>query len=433
MAKPPAAEGAASLSQLAAQQSLPGTPPRSTLSARRPVRAAVSTTAAATAATTDEGTPRAGVTARRGQLVTAEAASAGGCTEGLKGDAVGLGVTYWFDSRDDHTGPYSVAVRFVGRRVGAEGSRDPRDRFERIERVDGLPCGNGRVAVNTSVVGVNAGQWHVTAVPVDADLPAPAGARSPRRIRPRLPRRELTTRTRLAPLVHGPGVRQAAWPLLVLLGVAVALTTQALLLKRAGAEWRAGLVVSAVAVLVGYLTAKTWYLVLHRQHPRKFVSAGTCIQGFILGGFGTAAIALAATGIPVGTFLDATAPGLFFAIAIGRPGCFLGGCCAGRPTASRWGLWSSDRRVGVRRIPVQLMEAAMALALGFAVLALALAGPLPVPGALFVGGVATYTVGRQLLFPLRKEPRRTLAGRLVTLVASGLVAVAAVLVSAVAA
>ncbi len=250
---------------------------------------------------------------------------------------------------------------------------------------------------------------------------------------PRLPKRELKTRTRLAPLLHGPGVWQAAWPVLVMLGVLAAVTTQALLLARAGGEWRAGLLVSVVAALVGYLAAKAWYLVLHRQHPRKFLVAGTCIQGFILGGFGTVAIALAATGTPVGTFLDATTPGLFFGMAIGRPGCFLGGCCAGRPTASRWGLWSSDRRVGVRRIPVQLMEAAMALALGGAALALVLIVPLPVPGALFVDGVATYTVGRQLLFPLRREPRRTSAGRLVTLVVAGLVAIAAMLVSAAAA
>lgn len=286
--------------------------------------------------------------------------------------------------------------------------------------------------VTTRVVGVNAGQWEVIAVPVSDGGTSQAGAEPSRRDASRLPKRELKTRTRLAPLLHGPGVRQAAWPVLVLLGVLAALTTQALLLARAGGEWRAGLLVSVVAALVGYLAAKAWYLVLHRQHPRKFLVAGTCIQGFILGGFGTVAIALAATGTPVGTFLDATTPGLFFGMAIGRPGCFLGGCCAGRPTASRWGLWSSDRRVGVRR-PVQLMEAAMALALGGAALALVLIVPLPVPGALFVGGVATYTVGRQLLYPLRREPRRTSAGRLVTLVVAGLVAIAAVLVSAAAA
>ncbi|MBW0113545.1 prolipoprotein diacylglyceryl transferase, partial [Pseudonocardia sp. KRD-182] len=171
------------------------------------------------------------------------------------------------------------------------------------------------------------------------------------------------------------------------------------------------------------------YLALHRQNLRKFIPAGTCIQGFLLGGFGTLAVGSLLTGAPVGLLLDATAPGVFLAMAIGRPGCFLGGCCVGRPTSSRWGLWSSDRRIGVRRIPVQLVEAAMALGIGIGTLALFLAGPLPLPGALFVGAVAAYTVGRQLLFPLRREPRRTSTGRLLTLAAAGLVVVAAVLAS----
>ena len=120
-------------------------------------------------------------------------------------------------------------------------------------------------------------------------------------------------------------------------------------------------------------------------------------------------------------------------MTIGRPGCFLGGCCAGRPTLSRWGLWSSDRRIGVRRIPVQLLEAAVSLLIAGAALALVLAGPSRLPGALFVGSFAIYTVGRQLMFPLRNEPRRTSAGRLLTLAAAALVAVLAVLGSLLAA
>lgn len=75
----------------------------------------------------------------------------------------------------------------------------------------------------------------------------------------------------------------------------------------------------------------------------------------------------------------------------------------------------------------------MAFAIGIGTLALFSSGPLPLPGALFVGAVAAYTVGRQLLFPLRYEPRRTSAGRLLTLAAAGLVVVAAVLASVLAA
>lgn len=55
---------------------------------------------------------------------------------------------------------------------------------------------------------------------------------------------------------------------------------------------------------------------------------------------------------------------LLITVTGGRPGRFFAGCCAGRPTASRSGLWSSDRVLAVRRIPVQLWEAATALLIG---------------------------------------------------------------------
>jgi len=82
---------------------------------------------------------------------------------------------------------------------------------------------------------------------------------------------------------------------------------------------------------------------------------------------------------------------------------------------------------------VQLLEAATSLLIALVALTLVLAVPLPLPGALFVGAFAAYTLGRQLLFPLRGEPRRTSAGRLLTLAAAALAVVLAVLGSLLAA
>lgn len=91
-------------------------------------------------------------------------------------------------------------------------------------------------------------------------------------------------------------------------------------------------------------------------------------------------------------------------MAVLSPSCFFTGCCAGRCTASRWGIWSSDRRIGARRVPTQLLEAAAGLLLA------ATAGVLffaPVPdGVVFIGGAAAYIAARQFLLPLRAESRQ---------------------------
>ena len=348
-----------------------------------------------------------------------------GCLSTMLADVEpqGLAATYSFDAPATG-GPYSVAIRFagthVGARAGGNGKPGARDRFERTERVEGLAAGVGRVAITTRVQGVNAGEWRVTARPV-TQPGAAAQATS-------LPRRVIATRTVLGQLAQGPAVRLTAWPLLVGLGAVVAVALQAWLAARAGINVAAVLALSLVGCLLGFVGGKVWYLVLHRKHPRTFLTAGACIQGFLVVALGAVALGATLLRLPVGTLLDATTPGIFFGMALGRPGCFLTGCCAGRPTSSRWGLRSSDRRLVVRRFPVQLLEAAAALAIGAVTLALVLMVQPLTPGAIFVGALAAYTFCRQLLFPLRTESH-TSRGRTVTMIACGLVLAGAVGVS----
>ena len=164
------------------------------------------------------------------------------------------------------------------------------------------------------------------------------------------------------------------------------------------------------------------FLAGHRDDQRPAVlTAGLCIQGFVAGAVGALVVGAFVAGVPVGTLLDVTAPGLFLGMTIGRFGCFFGGCCVGRPTASRWGLWSSDQRLGVRRIPTQLLESTVALSIGLpALLAMWATTPHPA-GVVFIGTIAAYTLGRQLLFPLRDNPRKTAHGRTFTMALTGLV------------
>jgi len=319
----------------------------------------------------------------------------------------GLVATYSFDTSGwDAEGP--IAIGFAGTRLDGsaqsgdrlDGSAQSGDRFERIERLNGLGPLTGKVSISTRVQGVAAGQWRVVAGPVDNPADHP------------LPRKAIMTETQFAILAQGPGVRLLAWPILVGLGAVVAVLTQAILLAQTGLPVASVAAVSLLGCVLGLFGGKAWYLAVNRRHPREFLASGACIQGFLLVALGVLAAGTAMLDVSAGGVLDATAPGIFFGMAVGRPGCFLSGCCAGRPTISRWGLWSSDRRLAIRRLPAQLYEAALALTIAGATLLLVLAAPAPFPGAVFVGGIAAYTFGRQILFRLRSQSHTRL-GRIV--------------------
>lgn len=341
-----------------------------------------------------------------------------------------LGFTYWFDTEPEGE-PYSVSVRFEGRRLGVKGRPGRRDTFDVVETLDRVIPGSGPIAVTKRVFDVAPGEWHVTASPA-AETRRRGRAQGSRPTGARLTNASTSGITAYAPVVRiaAPGARLGAWPSLVSLGVVVALSTQYLLARHHHLPAARILLVSLLASLIGLVAAKLYYLVEHWGEPRHMVTAGLCIQGFVLGAIGALALGATLADVAVGRVLDISAPGLLFAMTIGRFGCFYGGCCAGRPTGSRWGLWSSDRWMGVRRIPTQLFESLVAFSVGVAALIVVWSATPRPAGAVFVAAIAAYTAGRQLLFPLRDLPRHTAHGRILTLVIAVSVMVAAILVAA---
>lgn len=332
-----------------------------------------------------------------------------------------LGLSYWFEAAAEGE-PYRVTIRFAGRRIGVKGKPGSRDSFSVVESIDPVVPGSGPIAVTTRIRNLAPGEWHVTASPVNDTRPRSATPRSVWRARPRLPSASSSGATGYGPMMRilAPGARLGAWPALVSIGVAVALMTQASLAAYAGLPNIRVLVLSLAASLVGLICARLYYWAGHRGEAGSFFPGGTCIQGFVLGATGALVLGAPVISLPVGRLLDVTAPGLLFGMTIGRFGCFFGGCCVGRPTGSRWGLWSSDRRLGMRRIPVQLLESAAALMIGLAaLLAVRIATPDPA-GVVFIAAIAAYTLGRQLLFPLRADPH-TARGRTFTMALAGIV------------
>ncbi len=347
-------------------------------------------------------------------------------------EAQALSVTHWFDSGKDGE-PYSATVRFTGRRMAVGGKPQSRETFVHEETIDRILPGSGAVSVTGWVYGLQPGEWTVTA---DLIRPQPGASAhralarlGERRARPLPPaawswrRWRLSAgptrpvKTRWAPLVRlarVPAVIPGSWTGLVVLGVLVGFAVQAAILGRQNVSVSQSLLVDLVALLTGLIGAKLWYVAQHRGSWREWIGEGWAVDGFVVVASLAAVVTLLALNLPIGGFLDASAPALFFGVAIGRFGCFFTGCCAGRCTASRWGVWSSDRRVGARRVPTQLLESAAGLLIGVVSALLVVRGMPSLHGTIFVGAVTTYTLIRQFLLRLRAERHKSSLGASLT-------------------
>src|ERR1035441_1683633 len=127
-----------------------------------------------------------------------------------------------------------------------------------------------------------------------------------------------------------------------------------------------------------------------------------------------AAVLLSVLHRPVLPYLDVTALGLGLFLACGRIGCFMVGCCHGRP--HRWAVQYTPANahagftagyVGVRLLPVQLFESLWVLAVTSIGIVLLWNGARP--GEAFAWYVAMYCVGRFGLEFLRGDAERRYA------------------------
>jgi phosphatidylglycerol:prolipoprotein diacylglycerol transferase len=358
-----------------------------------------------------------------------------------------LSVTYWLEPRSQpHPSP--VTIRFAGRRVGVEGSVQPGDEFIADEVIDTIIPRSGPISVTVQIRNINPGEWAVTARELGGTHPntrasrrwaqkhlvqtMPTGAHSNpiagvwRRWAPSVGAAGADTHVHTTPLLFArvPGIIPGIWVIMVALGMAIALAVQTWVIARTHLTIGPALPATFVAIVIGIFGAKVWYLVIYRHETGLKRWNGWCIQGFVTGATVMAAIMLIVLRMPAGTFLDVTAPGLMFGMAIGRIGCFFGGCCGGPLTASRWGVWSCDRHIGGRRLPTQLIESALALSMGVVSL-VAVVTHGPANGALFMAALAAYTLERQGVLHLRAEPRKTRLGLPVTAALAALVLAAA--------
>jgi len=319
----------------------------------------------------------------------------------------------------------STTIRVSGQRLDHEGRLTAGDRFTTDEVIQGMVPGSGPASVTVRVLNINSGDWEVRAELLQPDttdqrrFPQRAARRRPVPVTraawswfrwtlvPGAPTPVHTCMAPLANLIRTPAVIPFIWGPMAAAGIVLALILEGMLSSRDGVAVRAVITVLIVAVTVGIVGAKVWYVVLHRKDGSR---NGWCIQGLLVGVTAVVIAGVALARLPLGVVLDALAPGLLFGMAIGRIGCFFAGCCAGRPTASRWGIRSSDRRICARRIPTQLIEAALCIMVATGALAVTLGRDPGGNGALFVASLAAYTLVRQAILRLRSEKRRSVIG-----------------------
>jgi prolipoprotein diacylglyceryltransferase len=162
----------------------------------------------------------------------------------------------------------------------------------------------------------------------------------------------------------------------------------------------------------GLLGARLLFIASHweiyRRDPRRIwrrsEGGAAMLGGFVL----AVAVSwplLAVMDLPFGAFWDVATFCMLFWLICGRLGCHLHGCCSGKPSSGPLTLYLPDHRgIWRRRVPTQLLEAGWAVLLLLG--ATALWSQSPFSGALFLGVVAAYAVGRFGLQPMREEQDR---------------------------
>jgi phosphatidylglycerol:prolipoprotein diacylglycerol transferase len=208
------------------------------------------------------------------------------------------------------------------------------------------------------------------------------------------------------------GIHIYSYPAMLYLGIVLGVYAQlAAALSIGLSVWRTlgSTLLLLTAALFGarmLFVCQNWHL--YRNQPRaiwRCSDGGASLYGGLLLAVPLSVPLLAMVAIPFGVFWDVTSFTLLIGLIVTRVGCFLHGCCAGRPSSSWFALNLPDHTgVWTRRIPVQILEAGW----GAVVLtgAVALWRHVPFQGALFFHTVGAYGAARIVLEGLRQQQDR---------------------------
>lgn len=173
----------------------------------------------------------------------------------------------------------------------------------------------------------------------------------------------------------------------------------------------AGAFVASIAAAIGcgLLGAGLSFAALDLLTAGSLTAFGMIFYGgAIAGGLGFV-LSARARGLPLGLALDACVPALPIAHAIGRLGCWFGGCCYGQAWSGPWAIayahsWAPAAHPPLPRHPWPLYEASALLAL--ALIFTSRAAARPGSGRRGAQYVLAYALVRCALEPLRGDVSR---------------------------
>ncbi len=157
-----------------------------------------------------------------------------------------------------------------------------------------------------------------------------------------------------------------SYGLMIALGILVCVFMGMYRAKKHGYQDEAVLDIAIFGILSGFIGAKLLYVLVEFKsflaNPMNVLgSEGFVVYGGIIVGALAGVIYCRVKKLPFWEYFDLLAPSIAIAQGFGRIGCFLAGCCYGRPTDAFWGITFPEKSfapAGIPLIPTQLISSA---------------------------------------------------------------------------
>lgn len=172
--------------------------------------------------------------------------------------------------------------------------------------------------------------------------------------------------------IHGYG-------LMIAIGILCCVAMASYRAKKNGLDQEAIVDIGIYGVIGGFLGAKILYVIVEFKtfikDPKTVLgSEGFVVYGGIIAGFLTAIVYCRIKKLYFLEYFDLAVASISMAQGFGRIGCFLAGCCYGRPTDSVFGVVFPEDSLapaGIKLIPTQLISAAGDFAIAIILIILA--------------------------------------------------------------